>query len=308
MEGQTVRLALSLTGGAKNLAGFRVSITYDTSKLSFQKAELADWVKTSDYYTNAASNTVCSVYTSDLSAGSVVLPEDEIAVYQFKVLPSSGKTNISLHIDQIYDINLHPIDIDVSMNFTVELNKLPPSNVRLLSLVPSSGTLQPAFSPDCFSYELSVGSDVSSVEFETEASEGCSVSVSRKKLSAAGKETSISIIVSDTDKKDKAVYQILVKRSATGSENQNTGGSGKTSRPSSDDQAEDGTHGNGSDGLSAGTSGNDGTGENHGQTGGRELFVEGSSMTTFLLIGAIVLLASALFFVGYAILKNKKTS
>ena len=46
------------------------------------------------------------------------------------------------------------------------------------------------------------------------------------------------------------------------------------------------------------------------QRGGvnRELFVEGNTMANYLEVGAVVLLAASLFFVGYAKLKKRKQS
>lgn len=303
MEGQLVRVAVFMEEGA-GLAGFRASVAYDAEKLAFQRVEPAAWVPKADYYTDASgSGVVRSVYTADLSGGESISGAGAVAVYVFKALPSPGKARVAVTVDQAYSGAVQRIDGSFSSVCDVAISNIPPVNVRLLALEPSAGALQPAFAPDCFCYELSVESDVSAVEFQTQTADGCTVKVSRKKLSAAGKETSISITVLSADKKDKAVYQVLVRRMANGAAGTASHGTGNSSRVSS---------GFYSDEESAGKDGPlppdaEASGGQNGEPGSnRELFVEGNAMADYLLVGAVALLAAALFFVGYAMLKKKK--
>lgn len=305
MEGQEVRVAVFMEDGV-DLAGFRASIAYDADKLAFQRVELAGWIPKDDCYTDSSgSGVVRSVYAADLSGGKTAAGTGAMAVYLFKALPAPGKARIAVTIDQVYNGTVHSVGGSFSSAYEVEISNIPPANVRLLALEPSAGILQPAFSPERFLYELSVGSDVSTVEFQTQAADGCTVKVSRKKLSAAGKETNISITVLSADKKDKAVYQILVKRAANGSAGAASQSTGKGSRDPSvawTGGAEPGRSGSlapdtATDGSQAGA---------QGPGGNRELYIEGNATANYLLVGAVVLLAAALFFVGYAMLKKKK--
>ncbi len=79
-------------------------------------------------------------------------------------------------------------------------------------LSPSSGTLDPAFSPDTYSYEMTVGSEVSRIDFSMQAAEGGTASVNRKTLLSAGNITEFTITVSSQDKQNKAEYTVFVYR------------------------------------------------------------------------------------------------
>ena len=236
MAGQEIRVAVFMEDGA-DLAGFRASIAYDAGKLAFQRVELAGWLPKADYYTDSSgSGVVRSVYAADLSGGKAV-----------------GKARITVTIDQAYDGAVHPVGGSFSSVHEVEISNIPPAGVRLLALEPSAGALQPPFSPECFSYELSVGSDVSTVEFQAQAAGGCTVKASRKKLSAAGKETNISITVLSADKKDKAVYQILVRRAANGPAGTASHNTGKGPHASSGIRTDGEEHSEKSGSLAPGT-------------------------------------------------------
>lgn len=306
MAGQEIRVAVFMEDGA-DLAGFRASIAYDAGKLAFQRVELAGWLPKADYYTDSSSSGVVrSVYAADLSGGKAVAGTGAVAVYLFKALPAPGKARITVTIDQAYDGAVHPVGGSFSSVHEVEISNIPPAGVRLLALEPSAGALQPPFSPECFSYELSVGSDVSTVEFQAQAAGGCTVKASRKKLSAAGKETNISITVLSADKKDKAVYQILVRRAANGPAGTASHNTGKGPHASSGIRTDGEEHSEKSGSLAPGTAVSSSQAGVQSPGGNRELFVEGNTMANYLLVGAVVLLAAALFFVGYAMLKKKK--
>ena len=104
---------------------------------------------------------------------------------------------------------------------------------QLLSLVPTTGTLTPAFDPDRLTYSLTVPFEVTTMTFTAEASEGASYRVNRKNLGAGGSDTLFTITVTAEDGETKTIYQVTVhrqeKQSTAGSDSTNTSGSSSTS-------------------------------------------------------------------------------
>lgn len=79
-------------------------------------------------------------------------------------------------------------------------------------LVPSAGVLSPPFSPEVHSYEMTVGADVSRIEFSMKAADGGTAKVNRKTLNASGNSTEFKITVSSQDQKNNSEYTVLVYR------------------------------------------------------------------------------------------------
>ena len=104
---------------------------------------------------------------------------------------------------------------------------------QLLSLVPATGTLTPAFDADRLTYSLTVPFEVTTMTFTAEASEGASYRVNRKNLGAGGSDTLFTITVTAEDGETKTEYQVTVhrqeKQSTAGSDSTNTSGSSSTS-------------------------------------------------------------------------------
>ena len=105
----------------------------------------------------------------------------------------------------------------------------------LTALQPSEGTLEPPFSPDILEYTLQVDSDVQSVTFQANASDGATVSINRKTLYRAGSTTEIVVTVRSEDRKTTKQYTVSVVRAEeTGSalERAGTGGAGTANNAS----------------------------------------------------------------------------
>ena len=83
---------------------------------------------------------------------------------------------------------------------------------QLLSLVPATGTLTPAFDPEQLTYSLTVPFEVTTMTFTAEASEGASYRVNRKNLGAGGSDTLFTITVTAEDGETKTIYQVTVHR------------------------------------------------------------------------------------------------
>ena len=85
-------------------------------------------------------------------------------------------------------------------------------DARLLSLVPSSGTLTPNFDPARFSYNVTVPYEVTSMTFTAQPVEGASYRVNRKNLGAGGSDTLFTITVTAEDGETKSEYHVTVHR------------------------------------------------------------------------------------------------
>ena len=98
----------------------------------------------------------------------------------------------------------------------------------LTALQPSEGTLEPPFSPDILEYTLPVDSDVQSVTFQANASEGATVSINRKTLYKAGSTTEIVVTVRSEDRKTTKQYTVSVVRAEEGGSASERAGAGGT--------------------------------------------------------------------------------
>ena len=81
----------------------------------------------------------------------------------------------------------------------------------LLSLIPPTGTLSPSFDPERFQYSLSVPFSVTSLVFDAQPAEGCSVRVNRKNLGAGGSTVDFEFTVT-SESGETAVYTVAVTR------------------------------------------------------------------------------------------------
>ncbi len=212
--GDMVKLNVSAQSGAENAAGFRVRVSYDEDVLRFLGTETTGPTN-GTLRTNSSSNPIYSVYVCSVGSGSAPKLSGKIATFVFQVKDGAeaGSTQLNAQADQICDFDGNGIDADCIRS--ANLNVTAPSNEALLTgLVPSQGTLQPAFSPDRTDYGLSVGASVSSVTFQADAASGGTVKISRKSLNAAGSDTQIVVTVTSADKSVQRQYFTLVSRAA----------------------------------------------------------------------------------------------
>ena len=89
--------------------------------------------------------------------------------------------------------------------------KEPESSAALLSLIPPTGTLSPGFDPERFQYSLSVPFSVTSLVFDAQPAEDCSVRVNRKNLGAGGSTADFEFTVT-SESGETAVYTVAVTR------------------------------------------------------------------------------------------------
>lgn len=110
------------------------------------------------------------------------------------------------------EINILPSSYKSNSN-SAEVKSQNNTDCKLKNITSNIGTLSPSFDPNIFEYGIDVGEDVQYLELNAEPQENDStVKVSRSKLLAAGKTTTIKITVSS--KKGKTIYVVKVNRAA----------------------------------------------------------------------------------------------
>ena len=232
--GDTVRLNVSAQDSVRNAAAFRLRVSYDEAALRFLGTETTGPTN-GTLRTNSASDPIYSVYVCKVDGGSAPELSGKIATFVFQVKDAAaGSTQIGVQADEVCDFDGGALDADCSES--VRLDVTAPSDEALLTgLVPSQGTLQPAFSPDRTDYRLAVGAEVSSVTFQADATSGGTVKVSRKSLGTAGSDTQIVVTVTSADKSTQRQYFVLVRRAerAQTSSAPRSAPKGKDSPPSS---------------------------------------------------------------------------
>ena len=124
------------------------------------------------------------------------------------------------------------------------------ADASLLSLTPASDTLNPAFEPDIYQYNLTVPFEVTTMTFTAEASEGATYRVNRKNLGAGGSDTVFEITVTAADGETRQVYTVTVHRSEKAV---STGGAGTGSGSSGGGSASQSSGDGDSDTSSGGT-------------------------------------------------------
>ena len=215
--GGTVSLAVRV-GVGSGVAGFRLRVSYDPTVLRFAGVSPSPQIAAGTLQTNTASNPVCSVYVCNVDLGYAPPLSGTVVTYDFRVLADApaGPTDMCACVDETCDYAAQDLALDACETITLSVSAAPSAEARLTALRPSAGELFPEFSPDRFSYGLPVGSEVASVVFEADASEGAAVTVSRKSLSAPGTDTPITITVTAENRKTKAVYLVTVSRAGSG--------------------------------------------------------------------------------------------
>ncbi|WP_195986231.1 cadherin-like beta sandwich domain-containing protein [Clostridium sp. D33t1_170424_F3] len=197
-------------------AGFRICAEYDDTRLSFVRVDMSDQIKSKTLYTDSSGNPVRSTYVCNVDMGRPPELSGTIITYVFEVKEgaAAGETDLRVHMDQICNwdgVQLNR-NCDANLSFTILTAKS--GKAYLNALKPSSGKLEPAFSPDTLDYALNVPSSVSTVEFQAEAAENGSVKVSRKTLQKAGSATTITITALSENEKERTQYVVTVNRAA----------------------------------------------------------------------------------------------
>ncbi|MCI8921915.1 MAG: cadherin-like beta sandwich domain-containing protein [Acutalibacter sp.] len=150
-------------------------------------------VKTLTFTATPAEGASCRVNRKNLGAGG---SETE---FQITVTAADGKTK------QVYRVTVYRQEKEDNLESGT-------GEALLLSLVPETGQLDQAFSPDRLSYTMTVPYEVKALTFTATPAEGASCRVNRKNLGAGGSETEFQITVTAADGKTKQVYRVTVYR------------------------------------------------------------------------------------------------
>lgn len=218
-------------------AGFRVRVAYDDSVLRFSGTEASSRIESGTLQTNGESNPIYSVYVCNPGKGYAPELLGTVLTFLFQVRADApaGRTEIGACVDEVCDYSGAALDLDHASAVPLEVEREEPAEAFLTALEPSQGSLHPAFSPDVYFYGLDVGSDVRSVTFRADASEGASVKVSRKSLNPAGTDTAILITVTSADGSKQVRYSVTVSRAKVqpeGGETSSKSGKASTSKAS----------------------------------------------------------------------------
>lgn len=197
-------------------AGFRLCAEYDDTRLSFVRVETSDQIKSRTLYTDSSGNPVRSTYVCNVDMGRPPELSGTVITYVFEVKEGAavGETDLRVHMDQICNWDGVQLNRNCSANLRFTILSAKSGKAYLNTLEPSSGKLEPAFSPDILDYVLNVPSSVSTVEFQAEAAENGSVKVSRKTLQKAGSATTITVTALSEDEKERTQYVVTVNRAA----------------------------------------------------------------------------------------------
>ena len=185
---------------------YTMSVPYEVTSLTFTA--------------EAAEGATFWVNRKNLGSGG------ETVEFRITVTAKDGKTK------QIYRISVYRREKETYQSQESQ-------DARLLSLIPATGTLSPAFSPDRLEYTMDVPFTVTSMTFTGEPAKGATFRVNRKNLGAGGSDTVFLITVTAEDKETKQVYQVTVHRNekssttgagsiTTGSSNSSKGSSGSS--------------------------------------------------------------------------------
>ena len=137
---------------------------------------------------------VCRVNRKNLGSGG------SDTLFEITVTAEDGETR------QVYEVTVHRNEKEEEEEPALS------DDARLLSLVPASGTLTPAFDPDRLAYTLTVPFEVTTMTFTAEPVEGAAYRVNRKNLGAGGSDTVFKITVTAEDGETRQVYEVTVHR------------------------------------------------------------------------------------------------
>lgn len=211
-EGDTVELSVPYDGSLGEIGAFLVRVEFDPEIFEYRQVKTAPVIRDAVSLTLPGEGRIDSGYVLKNREECLAAPGDTFT-YRFRVKEGAktGKAVLSASVFQIVSPDSTPLaSSDIELSYEV----LPPlrEEASLLSLSSAVGELRPAFSPDCFSYTMTVPFEVTSLAFSAEAAEGGVCKVNRKNLGAGGSETEFLLTVTAENGMTKAVYRIMVHR------------------------------------------------------------------------------------------------
>ena len=194
--------AVTCTPARGDIGAFVLFADFDAEVIANAKAELPESVKSRHVYTSQQDGRFALVYTAKDGG---VLTEPFTLVFRTERGAEFDAVTVSFSVtDAANAVGQELID-------TVQTTEKPEISAALLSLIPPTGTLSPSFDPEMFQYSLSVPFSVTSLVFDAQPAEDCSVRVNRKNLGAGGSTVDFEFTVT-SESGETAVYTVAVTR------------------------------------------------------------------------------------------------
>lgn len=220
VPGEEVRFLLSCTTVQPgNLSACRIRMPYDETQLQFRKVTAKGGLTSGELETNVKDGVITIVYLTGREGIAVGREETPLMEISFIVLSDIPQEEVllSAEVDGACDYDLTPYELESRPSARLPVERPPqpnsPQDALLRALQPDTGTLEPAFDPERFSYTLEVPSTVTSVLFYAQPMrEDATVKVNRKTLGAMGSTTRFTVTVTSPDKSQKQVYEVSVNR------------------------------------------------------------------------------------------------
>lgn len=210
--GTQVEARFFYNGTLSGVAALRIRLEYDPEVLRFQEVQYGDQLEKGETATKNEDGVLSTVVT--LPGEETSLDIGDLLVCSFLVRGDAPleKTLLRASVFQVVDGNSEPVQEVMETELALQVLPPPSTDARLLSLVPETGQLTPAFHPEVLEYRLSVPFEVTSMTFSAQPAEGASCRVNRESLGAGGSDTLFRITVTAEDGETQRVYQVTVHR------------------------------------------------------------------------------------------------
>lgn len=210
--GTQVEARFFYNGTLSGVAALRLRLEYDPEVLRFQEVQYGDQLEKGETATKNEDGVLSTVVT--LPGEETSLDIGDLLVCSFLVRGDAPleKTLLRASVFQVVDGNSEPVQEGMETELALQVLPPPSTDARLLSLVPETGQLTPAFHPEVLEYRLSVPFEVTSMTFSAQLAEGASCRVNRESLGAGGSDTLFRITVTAEDGETQRVYQVTVHR------------------------------------------------------------------------------------------------
>ena len=210
--GTQVEARFFYNGTLSGVAALRLRLEYDPEVLRFQEVQYGDQLEKGEAATKNEDGVLSTVVT--LPGEETSLDIGDLLVCSFLVRGDAPleKTLLRASVFQVVDGNSEPVQEVMETELALQVLPPPSTDARLLSLVPETGQLTPAFHPEVLEYRLSVPFEVTSMTFAAQPAEGASCRVNRESLGTGGSDTLFRITVTAEDGESKRVYQVTVHR------------------------------------------------------------------------------------------------
>lgn len=210
--GTQVEARFFYNGTLSGVAALRIRLEYDPEVLRFQEVQYGDQLEKGEAATKNEDGVLSTVVT--LPGEETSLDIGDLLVCSFLVRGDAPleKTLLRASVFQVVDGNSEPVQEGMETELALQVLPPPSTDARLLSLVPETGQLTPAFHPEVLEYRLSVPFEVTSMTFAAQPATGASCRVNRESLGAGGSDTLFRITVTAEDGETQRVYQVTVHR------------------------------------------------------------------------------------------------